>query len=48
MLGPRKVKEVRKVPLSADTIKGRIDKMSNDTLETLIKEKLFCIKLIII
>ena len=28
----KKVKEVRKVPLSADTIKRRIDDMSNDVL----------------
>ena len=38
MLGPNKVKEIRKVLLSADTIKRRIDDMSNDTLETLIKK----------
>ena len=38
MLGPKKVKEVRKMPLSADTIKRRIDDMSNNILETLIKK----------
>ena len=32
------VKEVKKMPLSADTIKKRIDDMSNDILETLIKK----------
>ena len=37
MLGPKEVKEVRKVPLSAD-IKRGIDNMSNDILETLIKQ----------
>ena len=39
MLGPKQVKEVRKVPLSADTVKRRIDDMSNDILETLIINK---------
>ena len=34
----KEVKEVRKVPLPADTIKRRIDDMSNDILETLIKK----------
>ena len=38
MLGSKEVKEVSKVPLSADTIKRRIDDMSNDMLETLIKK----------
>ena len=38
MLGSKEVKEVNKVPLSADTIKRRIDDMSNDMLETLIKK----------
>ena len=38
MLGSKEVKEVNKVPLSADTIKKRIDDMSNDMLETLIKK----------
>ena len=38
MLGPKEVKEVRKVRLSADTIKTRIDDMSNDIIETLIKK----------
>ena len=37
-LGPKKVKEVRKVRLSADTIKRRIDDMSNDILETVLKK----------
>ena len=37
MLGPKEVKEVSKVP-SANTIKRRVDDMSNDILETLIKK----------
>lgn len=36
MLGPDEVKNVNNVPLSADTIKRRIDDMSCDILETLI------------
>ena len=38
MLGPKKVKDVGKVPLSADTIKRRIEDMSNDIPETLRKK----------
>ena len=32
MLGPKEVKEIKKVPLSADTIGRRIHDMSNDML----------------
>ena len=38
MIERKKVKEVRKMPLSVDTIKRQIDNMSNDVLETLIKK----------
>ena len=38
MLGPKEVKQINKVSLSADTIKRRIDEMSNDILETLIEK----------
>ena len=38
MLRPKEVKEVSKLPLPADTIKRRIDEMSNDILEILIKK----------
>ena len=38
MLGPKEVKEIRNVPLSADTIKRQINDMSNDILKTLIKK----------
>ena len=38
MLGPKEVKKIGKVPLSADTSKRRIVDMSNDILETLIKK----------
>ena len=37
MLGPQQVIEVRKVPMSAVTIKKQIDDMLNDIPETLIK-----------
>ena len=36
MLGPREVNEVKKVPLSADTVKKRINDMSRDILGILI------------
>ena len=38
MLGSKEVMKVNKVLLSADTIKRRIDDISNDMLETLIKK----------
>ena len=38
MLGPKEVKKVRKVPLSADNIKRRFDDISIDMLEILIKK----------
>ncbi|GFQ70896.1 SCAN domain-containing protein 3 [Trichonephila clavata] len=40
MLGPNEVKEVKKVSLSADTVKRRIHNMSSDILGTLIKKLL--------
>ena len=36
MLGKTEVEEIKKVSLSAETIKRRIDDMSSDILETLI------------
>ena len=38
MLGTKEVEEVSKVPLSANTIKRRINDMSNDILETFDKK----------
>ena len=38
MFGPKKVKKINKVLLCADTIKRRIDDMSNGILETLTKK----------
>lgn len=44
MLGPNEVKEVNKVSLSADTVKRRIQDMSSDILETLVKKLLLAEK----
>ena len=38
MLGKKEVEEIKKVSLSEETIKGRIDDMSSDILVTLINK----------